>query len=158
MGFFSNVEKILDKATDIAGDVVNKVGEATEGWGDRADKWLSANANVETVKETVSPVAETVKEKAAEFAHQAEEVVTKVVNDVKTKAAAAKAEAEAEAVNPEPVLIVVEKIVPEKKVGAAPKAVKTVAELKAEAKELGIKGYTKLSKDELVKAIKKIKK
>jgi hypothetical protein len=211
MGLFDKLEKALSKGADIAGDTINKVGEASEGWGERADAWLQQDDKFDKVKEKVTPVANAAKEKATFFAGKAEETVTKVVNDTKEKAAAAKAKnqeedvdyiAEDDVVSPEKadvfvepvepetvtVVVVEEKVTPKvndfdnavrsnaqeflvgevkepelgdvpakKKTSAKKKAPVSLTALKDEAKALGIKGYSKLSKEDLAKAVKSAK-
>lgn len=186
MKIFSSLEKGLSKAVEITGSVVSKIDEATEGWGDRADQFFDSNG-FKDIKDKVAPVANAVKEKAEVFVDKAEEKVTEVVNNVKTSNASAKTEAAEEdeflapedIVEPERVTPVEEVVVPvpvtapvapvtvAPVVEAKPKAAKkasakkkapALSELKAEAKELGIKGYSKLNKEELAKAIKKAKK
>jgi hypothetical protein len=214
MGLFDKLEKALSKGADIAGDTINKVGEASEGWGERADAWLQQDDKFDKVKEKVTPVANAAKEKATFFAGKAEETVTKVVNDTKEKAAAAKAKnqedvdyiAEDDVVSPEKadvfvapvepetvtVVVVEEKVTPKvtpkvddfdnavksnaqeflvgevrepelgdvtakKKASTKKKAPVSLSALKDEAKALGIKGYSKLGKEDLAKAVKSAK-
>jgi hypothetical protein len=198
MGLFDRLEKGFSKGADLVGDALNKVGEASEGWGERADAWLAKDDKLTNVKEKVAPTVAAVKEKAEFFAERAEETVTKVVNDVKEKAANTSTEAHGEDVDyindddivaPEKAEVFVEEVVSEVPVtvvevtevvepkaredkkegsvvtktgskggsGKTKASLTTLSGLRIEAKELGIKGYTKLDKDALAKAVKAAK-
>ena len=115
--------------------ICEATGKPVEDYITEEDKTKAAAKELANdAKELANDVKEVVKKKAAEKVEEIKKEVKKAVEEVKPA---------------------VEKKAKEVKEEVVDLAKKTVAELKAMAKEAKIEGYSKLKKDELVKALKK---
>ena len=132
-------KKVKEEVIPAAEEVVEEVKETVK----KAVK--KAEPKVEEVKEEVKKTAKKVAKKAEEVAEEKLEEAKKTVKKAKKEAEPKVEEAKEE----------IKKAAKQAKEEVEDLAKKTVAELKEMAKKAKIEGYSKLKKDELVKALKK---
>lgn len=165
MGFFNQVEKVLTTGVSKATELLHTAEEKSAGWGQKVDSWLADEKKWDGVKETFADVKEKAEEavnkvfpddlKVSDDATVAPEPEQTVAPEEETpldKFASKVEEVVDEALAPENEVVEAE-IVEEEPVPGVDLSTLSVPALRELAKSKGVKGYSKLRKDELIAAL-----